>query len=328
MLYQVVRATSLNVRSYPIISPDNVVGQLSLGQWVFVYQTLGNFACLNRAGHRWVSLAYLQPAPSPLVGVHGPSGHSVQQADLDLMKTARIEAVKIISSDDWSTLAPYQQLGHPLLVARVFIYANRPLDSSQYLIDALDIVRHLYTLGIRFFELYNEVNLKDEGWTWNWKDGREFLFHYLRVLKSLQAGFPDCYFSYPAMSPNGLAIPDRTSEARFFYQSVMGAIQADWIAIHSYWQTDAELEREIQRVNSFPNFGLPLLVTECGNPLPGAHRGPQYVRFYAKCVNAKAIFPFLISSTGSPENFPQWVWRHANGKTEADIITALAHRPA
>lgn len=328
MLYRTI-TEPVKVRRYPHVQ-RNVkrpappeVGKLKAGEYVIAYQELDDWLSISRAGDRWIYRPATELVTHSLVGVHGTSGQPTSPADIEIMRQCRLEAVKLVSADEVSVL-PFlrQELNNPLIIVRIYIEANRyPLPAWQYLIDARDIVLPWVAAGVRFFEIANEPNLTSEGWKWNWKDGAEFNEYYWYVLRGLQLRFPNAYFGYPALSPHWTPDPQRTDDTIFYGESAQGALTSDFIALHAYWTDKDGLTQAINYVNNFNSFGLPVFVTECGNPFPGPERGAQYLHFYRQCQVA-AVCPFLISSR---DYFHDWTWLKQNGSVDP-LVTAIKNR--
>jgi len=70
-------------------------------------------------------------------------------------------------------------------------FDNKPSFSPQNFADFVNNgLSALYQVGVRYFEVHNEPNLKLEGLEWNWRNGAEFGSWFTQVLGILRQRCP------------------------------------------------------------------------------------------------------------------------------------------
>jgi len=266
------------------------------------------------------------PAPPPvvpppvtttpaLVGINVRTGGRMLATDFDMIRACRIEAVKLMPGggsevDEIPVLLSIPSV--QLLMARVYIEANRLLSSGQYAIDATGIIAPFYERGVKLFEITNEPNLKNEGWTYNWQDGATFAEYWVRVVTALRARFPQALFGFPGLSPDVPPMPSiRLNDEAFILTAAPAVAKADWIGVHAYFQNDAEVGLAIARCNSYAAryAPKPVYVTEFSNANgPMESKAAQYLTFYRGLRGVKAAISFILSSASG--NFQSECWDH------------------
>jgi hypothetical protein len=293
----------------------------------------------SRSG--WCHGAYLQTALAPrspvrpvraLIGLHGRADGPLQTPDLDVVRAARIEAVKLTSSAQPVNVDWLRQINPQMFImVRMFAdFRGRVVTSEEFARWQEGDLAPFYAKGIRDFEVHNEPNLSIEGWGQSWKDGREFAVWMLDVVRRLRTKFPDARFGYPGLSP-GTTEGVRTDALKFLAESDTAVRAADWIGAHSYWIDDASMEstasgRSYEEIlKRYP--GKVLYLTEFSNVGHQGHRakGDQYVRYYRSLRNNPRIgaaFSFVVSSSSG---FPNEVWRLEDGHL-TDIPAAVGAR--
>jgi len=180
----------------------------------------------------WPVEATSSPEPPPTIqypwlpglclsGVHGRSDGRMQEPDFAAVAQARVEAVKLASSAAPEDVDRLRQINPDMFIlVRLFAsFKGRNYGAAEFAQDLSHDMGQFYQRGIRYFEVHNEVNLIDEGWTTSWQNGREFGQWFLEVRSRLKALYPEALFGYPGLSPDGFPMPARTNDMRFLEES-------------------------------------------------------------------------------------------------------------
>ncbi|MGQ0600080.1 MAG: hypothetical protein ACT4QE_00115 [Anaerolineales bacterium] len=276
----------------------------------------------------------LWPSGKCLIGLHGRADGRMGAADFAAIAQARVEAVKLTS-----TAAPEDVDSLRAINSKMFIMVRLFDDLRDRMVSAEDFASHVvedmrrfYERGIRYFEVHNEVNLKEEGWGLSWQNGREFAQWFLDVQRNLKFSFPEAKFGWPGLSPDGFPVPNRTNDLRFLDEAETALRAADFICAHCYWRDEAEMVsplggmswREYRR--RYPEKLL--FVSEFSNPLAGTalqDKGAQYVRYYQTLRTEPglgAAFSFVASAS---VGFSHETWRAEDGRLSA-IVSAVGAR--
>ncbi len=270
-----------------------------------------------------------------LVGVHGRADGRMQDPDFTAVQQGRVEAVKLLSSaapEDVDRLRAIN--AHTFIMARLFAsFYGRNYNADQFVTDLTYDMQQFYNRGVRYFELHNEPNLTVEGWTTSWQNGTEFNAWFLRAYDLFKAKFPEALIGYPGLSPDGIPAPGiRTNDIIFLNDSDEAARKADWIGVHCYWQSEAEMgapgggQNYLEYRRRFPDKLL--FITEFSNPVQNVERrvkGQQYTRYYQNLRNVPGIgaaFSFILSASSG---FPWEAWRDEDG-TLSDIPSVVGAR--
>jgi hypothetical protein len=332
----VLATNGLRLRSEPRVADDTWVEQIVL-PWAARLTALGAPAALDAAGYAWQAIRtadgrmgyvaaslngepYLggePPAPpwsygKCLAGLHGPADpYPLADSDYAVIRTARVEAVKVLSAGDGAPGAgavSVQKLleinTNMFVMARVFEKpANRLMTPGEFVSATLAGIRELYGAGVRYFELHNEPNLSIDGLGTSWGNGTEFNQWFLQVVSMLRMdpglagakwGFPGCspghgigrYFDQPA----GRWVERQAmwaSSAGFMDQCATAIANADWLGVHCYWRDDAGMRSEDDGMgwrlarSRFP--GKLLFITEFSNnngAVSLEDKGRQYAEYY------------------------------------------------
>ena len=273
--------------------------------------------------------AQLWPYGKALIGLHGRSNGELQAADYAIVRTARVEAVKLTSHATPETVKALREInpGVFILVRPLVAFNTDGVPrqvSPQEFFDwtILDLDRLLaYDPSIRYVEIHNEPNLTLEGLTGSWNNGYEFGVWFLDVLGRYRRRYPGLQFGFPGLSP-GPTSPGqgRVAAKSFLAESAFAAQQADWVGLHAYWVSERELSdgsvglsfTEYRRL--FPEKLL--FITEFGNPnQPKAVVAEQYARYYGLLRRVPGLggaFAYVVS-TSDPVESPRWGWRDEGG---------------
>ena len=261
-----------------------------------------------------------------LVGLHSRADGPVQPPDLEVIKAARIEAVKFLSSAQPADVDQVRALRpDAFFMVRMFAgFNNRVVTPADFCSWMEYELKPFYERGVRYFEVHNEPNLQIEGWGYTWQDGRQFAAWFLEVMRRMRQLYPAAKFGFPGLSP-GHNIPGQRLElALFLDQADEAARAADWVGCHCYWQDEASLRQPVGGLGyedyrrRFPDKLL--FITEFSNTSPtvdAQSKGAQYVEFYRRLRVAPGIgaaFAFVVSASA---NFPHEVWRAEDGRATA-----------
>ncbi len=177
-----------------------------------------------------------------------------------------------------------------------------PSDFVAFCKNGLD---GLYSQGVRYFQVHNEPNLEQEGFGWNWVDGREFGGWLINVLTILKVRYPEAKWGYPGLSP-------QPNTEKFWLDSKQAMDSCDWVGVHAYWQSRGTTGWGMESLDGGLHYKRlsttkPLMITEFSNNSPNvnyAEKGAQY-RDYYKLVGIPA-FAFCLSWDTDP-NLEGWV---------------------
>lgn len=259
-----------------------------------------------------------------LVGLHGPADPGDwpwridSEAAFALVKTAKIEAVKLLSSADIgsSVVERLRADGVKWLYARIFNVFNQRMAPEQYIGEVEDAIQRLYAAGITHFELTNEPNLGNndyrEGMWVQWQDGREFAEWWLIGYAYLKQRYPAMQVGFPGLSPGADEPGLRYDSTRFFSEAMDAVRTADFLNLHTYWDgasstLDQSVEAVRQFVERFPDKLVFVSEFSNGNlQTDKAVKGREYVEFYARMKQMPsnlggAIGYVLSASSGQVE---------------------------
>jgi hypothetical protein len=278
----------------------------------------------------------------PRFGLHGRADGRMQTPDFQVVRDARIEAVKLMSTADPADVDRLRAVNaNMFVVVRCFVdFRNRVVTAQDFAQSMAGDLAPFYAKGIRLFEVHNEPNLADEGLvvpggTGSWADGAEFGAWFTAAVTQMSQTFHDALWGWPGLSPGDAIAGRRANADQFLDQAGPVPGSADWIGIHAYWTNDAELQAAIDSVAGyaarFP--GQTLYVTEFANPDPGvdtAEKARQYVTFCAGLRPLPVSAAFAFVSSASNAAFGAQAWRDESGQLSAipAIVGARSLQPA
>jgi len=138
-----------------------------------------------------------------LVGIHARNDYCLAQADLDMIRVARIEAIKFLSFTDPSEALRLREI-NPDIFIMVRLYSGK-LDSGE-METALNFVearkpevRNWLAQGVRHFEITNEPNLLCQKYGL-FCSPEGFCIWFEQVLTLLREQFPDAKFGFPGLA--------------------------------------------------------------------------------------------------------------------------------
>lgn len=303
----------------------------------------GGSAGLNGASIIEAALNETQPklpVTSFLVGVHGRNDFEYHPTDYDLLRTGRIQMVKMMTNTDHNVFA---KLRHELgleLITRLygsgFNTGGHP--APENFVAEMEPVIDQLRPYCSMFEIHNEPNHLHgiEGWGDSDEHGRDFNQWYLRTLKLLKFLFPDLLFGFP-----GLAVPHRDLE---WLQICTESInKSDFLSVHCYWQNPTGTENN--HLNDF--WGLrfkhyghehptkAIHITEAGNsnkqggyPLDEetmAREIHDWMHEVSKHPYVKSAAPFIMSSPDPTWDQDGFTWRGEDGRLK-EVVACLGSR--
>jgi len=261
-----------------------------------------------------------------LVGIHARNDYHLAQADLDMIRIARLEAIKFLSFTDPIEAFNVQGINPDIFIV-VRLYSGE-LDSGemQTPIDFVEKrspeIKGWLAQGVRDFEITNEPNLLCEKYGL-FCSPEGFCIWFERVLTLFREQFPQTRFGFPGLSPpiNDLAWLDGCRSA---------VERADWLGFHTYWHSWDDFaywsKRYEQYHEKFPDKMI--IVTEFSNPTlgPEGEAIEQYLEFYRRLRGVPYIKAAMSFIQSSPD--PRWAreaWRNEDG-TFKPIVAAIGDR--
>jgi len=261
-----------------------------------------------------------------LIGIHARNDYRLAQADLDMIRVARIEAIKFLSFTDPSEAERVRGI-NPDIFIMVRLYSGK-LDSGEMetalnFVDARKPeVRNWLAQGVHHFEITNEPNLLCERYDL-FCSPEGFCIWFEQVLTLLREQFPDAKFGFPGLSP-----PLKDLD---WLDGCKSAIEkADWLGCHVYWRDSGEFscwgKRYEEYHKRFPEKTI--IITEFSNPLlgPEGEALPQYLDFYKtlrRVPYVKAAMSFIQSSRDL--RWQKEAWRYEDGAFKP-IVEAIGRR--
>jgi hypothetical protein len=261
------------------------------------------------------------------VGAHGRIGGILAKEDIDAIKTARLEAVKISLEESKETI-DILQADNPdmFLMARIDSPSwHEPVRVDEFLKKIEADVGRLYRLGIRYFEVLANPNLIGKGWTRSWQDGREFGRWFMQLLEQLRERYSKARFGFPGLSPGRMLIGHRMGVEEFMEGAADAAATADWIGVNCHWVDGERLSAELGGMG-FKEYRARypkklMMITEFSNPAAdvGAdEKAVQYLDFYREIRSQSGIGAAFALSISAEEGHECVVWR--NGRNSSGAI--------
>jgi len=261
-----------------------------------------------------------------LVGIHARNDYHLAQADLDMIRIARLEAIKFLSFTD-----PIEALRTRRINPDIFIMVrlfSGELDSGkmQTPIDFVEKrsseIKGWLAQDVRDFEITNEPNLLCEKFGL-FCSPEGFCIWFEQVLTLFREQFPQAKFGFPGLAPpiDDLAWLDGCSSA---------IEKADWLGCHIYWRDSGEFDywgKHYEEYHKrFPKKTI--IITEFSNPKlgPEGEAIEQYLEFYRKLRGVPYIKAAMSFIQSSPD--PRWAkeaWRNEDG-TRKPIVKAIGAR--
>ena len=274
------------------------------------------------------------PAGRCLVGAHGRLGGALEEADLELVRAARLEALMLDAAESAESVERLQATAPgAFIMLRLTADFKGDAVSPSAFVDRLGPgLERLYPLGVRYAEVHTAPNLQIEGWQRSWRDGGEFAAWFGAACERLRAAYPDLQLGFPGLSP-GERIPGQRAEALDFLEEAEDAVGlADWVGVHAVW-TDRAGMHALGGGLLFEEYALRfpdrlLFVTEFCNPspaVPTAEKARQYLEYLRLLRDRPEVGAAFALALSAVQGHPGVVWRDgAAGVSE--IAVALGGR--
>jgi murein DD-endopeptidase MepM/ murein hydrolase activator NlpD len=269
-----------------------------------------------------------------LIGAHGRVDGPLTDEDLEIVKLAKLEAVKLGLMDTDETVQALREIrpGMLIMVRASADFSREPLDAEQFVAQIETDLGRFYELGVREVELHANPNLQFAGWNRTWQDGHEFAEWFVKVLGSLKKRFPEFRFGFPGLAP-GPGIPGWQEDANLFLEQAGQAVfDADWIGVHCQWRDtfglnalDGGRTYEAYR-HRYP--GKMFFITEFYNPVstvPPESKAQQYLAYYNQLRHEPGIGAAFALALSAEHGFEPMVWRK-EGSPESAIAVMIGER--
>jgi tetratricopeptide (TPR) repeat protein len=277
------------------------------------------------------------------VGLHGRNSELFEEVDYQLVREARIETLKMMSTTRPEVFKRLKD-ENPNIEFIVWLWDDRMgvgthPTPDQFAARMLPIMEKLRPYVTKF-EIHDEPNhlQRYNGWGQEDADARDFTQWFLQVYDLLHTAAPWAELGFP-----GLAIPHRDLE---WIEIARPAVEkADWLGVHCYWLTTPQEPRNHLSDfwglrfkyyhEKFPNKLI--IITQFGNsnaqgglPLTDDEMARQYVEYYQELFK----YPYIHSANAfimsSPD--PAWdsfAWRTVGGEVKP-VVAAVGDmlRPA
>ncbi len=222
------------------------------------------------------------------VGLNARNSVQLTQHDLELVRRARIETMKMMSLTNPSVYQRLRQVNPDLeFIVRLYddrLHHNSRPTPADFVAKMVPLIEQLKPYATKF-EIHNEPNHATglEGWGPTDAHARDFRSWYLQVLASLKRACPWAKFGFPGLALNH---PHRDLEWLDICQDAVRA--SDWLGCHCYWQLGNMLSDEWGLRfklyhKRFPNETIE--ITEFGDSTPSLSAddmATQYVRYYSE----------------------------------------------
>jgi hypothetical protein len=281
------------------------------------------------------SISAMMWAPEKcLVGAHGKARGRLDDLDVEMIRAAHLEALKINLSESLNTVERLKEWNPSLfLVVRVTMdFSGQKVDSKMFTDQVESEIGRFYRAGIRYFELHSNANLQVEGWQRSWSGGAEFATWLQNVSRRLKSLFPDISLGFPGISPGDTVSGWRANAEQFIRDAEPAVHELDWCGVNCYW-TDTFGMQSFQggRWFEFYRHRFPdklLMITEFYNASPNvpaitkAEQALSYFRSLRNLEGLGAAFSFAISSD---EGYESIVWR-AKDENDTEWTDVLGGR--
>ena len=254
--------------------------------------------------------------------------------DLEVVKTARLEAVKVGLKDTEARIGALREIrpGMLIMLRATADFSRDPVNASQFISQIEADLDRFNELGVREVELHANPNVQYAGWSRSWKDGSEFAAWFSAVLEKLRPRYPEFRFGFPGLLP-GPAIPGWQADSSLFLEQAQNAaFEADWIGVHCQWRDpfgmnalDGGRAYEAYR-NRFP--GKMFFITEFYNPVAGVAaelKAQQYLAFFNQLRHEPGIGAAFALTISAENGYEPMVWRQ-EGSADSEIAKAIGER--
>lgn len=281
-----------------------------------------------------VRYTYPWPLGRCLVGLNARDDGSYADVDFEVVKQARLEAVKIGKNTSGQDIARLRQVNSALfLMGHLYIKLPQAKISAQEWVDQIlpDMTR-LYQLGVRYFEVHRSPNLQMEGWNTSWHSGGGFARWWLDVVNQVKDRFTDVRLGFPGVSPGGQVEGQRLDAKTFIEQADEAILKADWVGVNSFWSSEQEMSMEengafYQYMRELYPEKL-LFITEYANvnSLTNPYvKGREYVEFHTRLRGEPGIGAAFANVMSSSSAYGNQRWRTEDGQI-TQIVTQVGER--
>lgn len=276
------------------------------------------------------------------VGVHGRNHPDFHDLDFQVLREAKVEAVKMMSQ---TKPAMFERIKRELPAAELITRLHEDRIGSGHHPSPQDYVTKMIPILTMLqpycekFHITNEPNHvhRYEGWGSTDEDAKNFNQWFLEVYDRLKQAHPWAKLGFP-----GLAVPDFLHRDRHWLGICAEAVEtADWLGVHCYWQTPNDGRPSVMFND---NFGLTfkyyhqqfpsktLEILECGNsniqsniPISEDDVAREYTDWLEEVfkypyINSASFFILSSQDTG---NWSFFSWREEGGR-----IKPVVHRVA
>ena len=253
-----------------------------------------------------------------LVGAHARVGQPLQEEDLNLIRLARLEAVKLEINESLDTIERLRALNPAMfIVVRVTgELSGESVSAEQFFTSVENNIGRLYRSGIGYYEILSNPNLQNAGWRRTWRDGLEFSQWFIKVSQLIKARFPDAKIGFPGLSQGELVPGWRADDAQFLNEAESAVQIADWVGVNCYWTDQTSLKArnkghafEVYR-ERFPDKLF--MITEFCNPIQGVDehtKADQYLEFYRTVRSQPGIAAAFAYALSADRDHDAIVWR-------------------
>lgn len=274
------------------------------------------------------------PYDKVLFGLHARIGGPMEDADWQIIRSARADALKVTSSTATEVVDVARQIAPDVfvLVHLLSPFGRQPVQPREFVRRVRPDLDRFYGAGVCYFEIHHEPNLTIQGNGVSWRNGAEFGDWFLEVVGLLRGDFPEARFGWPGLSV-GEAISGMRVDYRAFLSDAARAVSlADFIAVHCHWEDDAGLLAADGGLayrlylDEWPDKTV--LITEFSNPSPQVDpqiKGGQYLTYLEHLQAESGVggaFAFVVSAAAG---YSYEVWRTEDGQV-TPIMTAIATR--
>lgn len=262
-----------------------------------------------------------------LVGANLREDGTMQEIDFEVVKLARLEAVKIQENTSSTVIHRLRQIN-----PEIFIMARIAYDLGQSATTPAEWVAHmrthvlrLYKEGVQYFEIHQSPNLQSFGWNYSWHSGGGFGRWWLDIVGLLRDLAPQAKFGFPGVSPGGQVEGQRLDAATFLEQADDAIRSAEWVGANCFWSQESEMAALDKGAfwkmvrERYPDKLL--FVTEFGNvdqATSAYAKGDQYALFYEQLRNEPGIGAAFAQVLSSSSGYTGMHWR-----TEQGTITRI-----
>jgi hypothetical protein len=266
------------------------------------------------------------------VGVHGRNDHQFQEIDYQVVRDAKLEAIKMLSHTDPTVFRRLRDENPDIeIITRLhgggFGEGHHPTP-EQFAAEMTPVMASLKPF-CTMFQVHNEPNHvhRYEGWGNTDADAHDFNLWFLDVYGRLKRAHPWASLGFP-----GLAVPDPLHRDKAWLRICRPAIErADWLGCHCYWQTPPDRESVIFEEHSglcfkyyhemYPDKAIHIL--ECGNS-NGQGQGfstdqQLYGDEYARWLQEVFKHPYIGSASFFILSSPDPTWESFSWRTDGGV---------